>query len=297
MMRHRPTLHHALAWMHPVLGHLDGVMAGRLLLTLLLCGAIGLERSTHERASGFRTHILVGLGACLMTLAGAYGFAGLGGSDRNPLTLATYVVSGIGFLGAGAILRHGTTVRGLTTAASLWSVAGVGIAVGAGLGGLAAVTVLLILFTLVPLQKWESRLPIGPATHSVDIHLSDEDGMGKAMVTLGKLRLPVKRTTIHPGAGTSALLRVEMNGALRSEEVSQLVERLSALKSVERVETGLLNVDEEQPASRLLQYGTRRIHLRLPRRPPADRAPDGRHPAGEDPVGGTTQEGGGPADD
>ncbi|MBV9849442.1 MAG: MgtC/SapB family protein [Armatimonadetes bacterium] len=240
-------------------------MAGKLLLTLLLCGAIGLERSTHERASGFRTHILVGLGACLITLAGAYGFAGMW-PDRNPLVLATYVVSGIGFLGAGAILRHGTTVRGLTTAASLWSVAGVGIAVGAGLGGLATVTALLILFTLVPLQKWESRLPLGPATHSLAIHLSNEEGLGKALVALGKQRLPVKRTTIVPGAGASAVLRVELNAALQPQEVSQLVERLTALKQVERVETGLLNVDEEQPASRLMQYGTRRIHLRLPRR-------------------------------
>lgn len=145
-----------------VFGRLDGAMAARLLLTLALCAAIGLERSRHDHASGLRPHILVGIGACLMTMAGAYGFEDIVRTPSNPAAVASYVVSGIGFLGAGAILRHGTSVRGMTTAASLWGVAGVGIAVGAGLGGLAILTVLLILFTLVPLQRWNRSRP---ATH------------------------------------------------------------------------------------------------------------------------------------
>ncbi len=113
--------------------------------------AIGLERSAHDHASSFRPHILGGLGACLMTTAGAYGFGDLAYPHANPMAVASYVVSGIGFLGAGAILRAGTSVRGLTTAATLWDVAGVGIAVGAGLAGLATLTVVLVLFTLGPL--------------------------------------------------------------------------------------------------------------------------------------------------
>ncbi|MFQ3648550.1 MAG: MgtC/SapB family protein, partial [Anaerolinea sp.] len=117
--------------LEPVVGTLDVVLIGRLLLVLLLCGAIGLERSEHERASGFRPHILVGLGACLMTMAGAYALPEF--ETRDPMRVASYVVSGIGFLGAGAILRHGTTVRGLTTAASIWGSAGIGIATGVGL--------------------------------------------------------------------------------------------------------------------------------------------------------------------
>jgi len=102
----------------PVFGAMDVAYIGRLLLVLLLCGLIGLERSEHERASGFRPHILVGLGACLMTMAGAYAVLP-GDAVRDPMRVASYVISGIGFLGAGAILRHGTSVRGLTTAASL----------------------------------------------------------------------------------------------------------------------------------------------------------------------------------
>lgn len=87
----------------------------------------------------------------MMTTAGAYGFGDLAYPHANPMAVASYVVSGIGFLGAGAILRAGTSVRGLTTAATLWDVAGVGIAVGAGLAGLATLNVVLVLFTLGPL--------------------------------------------------------------------------------------------------------------------------------------------------
>lgn len=233
---------HALS---PVFGRLDGVMVGRLLLTLVLCGAIGLERGAHERASGFRPHILVGLGACLLTMAGAYGFADFH-SDRDPLRLAVYVVSGIGFLGAGAILRHGTTVRGLTTAASLWNVAGIGIAVGTGLGLLAVLTVALILFTLSPLQRWEARLRLGASAGDLAIHLSnDSEAVGKTLGALARLGVAVKRATVAPGAGETAILRVELGRALRADQVAPLVQRLLALKYVTRVDTTDVNIDEE----------------------------------------------------
>lgn len=233
---------HALA---PVLGRLDGAMVGKLLLTLVLCGAIGLERSTHERASGFRTHIMVGLGACLMTLAGGYGFQDLHNAG-DPMRVASYVVSGIGFLGAGAILRHGTTVRGLTTAASLWSVAGIGIASGVGLAGLAIVAAGLMLFTLSPLQKWEARLRIGAAAGDLAIHLHDDsEAVGKTLAALARLDIPVKRATITPGADQSAILRVELGRALRFEQVVPLVQRLLALKYVSRVDTTNLNLNDD----------------------------------------------------
>lgn len=233
-----------------VAGRLDGVMIGRLLLTLVLCGAIGLERGTHERASGFRPHILVGLGACLLTLAGAYGFQEIHNAERDPLRLAVYVVSGIGFLGAGAILRHGTTVRGLTTAASLWNVAGVGIAVGTGLGLLAALTVALILFTLSPLQRWEARLRLGASAGDLAIHLSnDSEAVGKTLGVLARLGVAVKRATLAPGAGETAILRVELGRALHANQVTPLVQRLLALKYVTRVDTADVNLDEEPVSS------------------------------------------------
>jgi putative Mg2+ transporter-C (MgtC) family protein len=211
------------AWLHaighalrPVVGRVDGIVVGRLLITLVLCGAIGLERSTHERASSFRTHILVELGACLMTLAGGYGFSDLKTGTGDPMRVASYVVSGIGFLCAGAILRHGTTMRGLTTAASLWSAAGVGIAVGGGLAGLAAVSAALVLFTLVPLQRWESRLRLGADAGDLAIHLRDDSkAIGLSLAALNSLAVSVKRATVTPGAGESAVLRVELGHPLR----------------------------------------------------------------------------------
>ena len=229
----------------PVLGHFDLQVAIRLVLTVILCGAIGLERSNHERASGLRTHILVGLGACLITLTGAYGSSGMW-PDRNPLILATYVVSGIGFLGAGAILRHGTSVRGLTTAATLWGSAGVGIAVGAGLGAMAIATVALVMFTLVPLKRWEEQVRSKLDAGDLAIHLTDErEAVGKTLTALGRLGVTIKRATVTPGAGETAVLRIDLVRAMRPEQVPPLVEKLLLLKYVTRVDTTDLNLDTE----------------------------------------------------
>ncbi len=96
----------------------------RILIAAVLGGVIGLEREIREHTAGFRTHILVAVGAAAFTLASAYG---LEGSTFDPNRISAQVVTGIGFLGAGAILRHGASVRGLTTAASLWTVAAVGL--------------------------------------------------------------------------------------------------------------------------------------------------------------------------
>ncbi len=199
----------------PVVGTADPILIGRLLMTLILCGMIGLARSCSERASGFRPHILVGLGACLMTMAGAYAFPNA--QLRDPMRVASYVVSGIGFLGAGAILRHGTTVRGLTTAASIWGSAGIGITTGVGRGGLAAVTTLLILFTLTTLEPLEARLGRGEAANDLKIHLRDDHrAVGKALTALDRLGVAVKRATMLPGAGESAVLRVELSRPLKA---------------------------------------------------------------------------------
>ncbi len=228
----------------------DGLMIGRMALTLLLCGIVGLERSTHERASGFRTHILVGLGACMMTLAGGYGFRDLSGSaahGADPMRVASYVVSGIGFLGAGAILRHGTSIRGMTTAASLWSAAGIGITVAVGLPVLAAAAAGLILFTLVPLQRWESRLRLTRGAGSLTLHLRDDrEAVGKAMAALTRMDIIIKRATVIPGAGETAVLRIDLGRALTSKEVAPLVSRMVALKYVSRVDTNDLNPDKSQ---------------------------------------------------
>jgi len=134
----------------------DLVILQRLLLITLIAGAIGFERERRGRAAGFRTHILVGVGACLVMLTGVYLAESLAGRvELDPTRMAAQVISGIGFLGAGTILRFRASVRGLTTAASLWTVGGVGVAVGAGFvhgAVLTGLTLILVLFGLSRLE-------------------------------------------------------------------------------------------------------------------------------------------------
>ena len=119
----------------------------RLLIVSLLAGLVGFERERHGRAAGLRTHLLVGVGSCLMMLTALDMMEQLAGRVQiDPTRMASQVISGIGFLGAGAILRFRASIRGLTTAASIWTVAGIGLAVGAGfyLGAVATTVIVLI---------------------------------------------------------------------------------------------------------------------------------------------------------
>jgi len=135
----------------------------RLGAAAVLGGAIGVERELRDREAGLRTHLLVSLGSALFTLVSAYGFHDFltnGGAEvrTDPTRIAAQIVTGIGFLGAGAIIRDGLSVRGLTTAATLWGVAAVGLACGAGYYTAATVATVMILFTLWPLRMIAYRL-------------------------------------------------------------------------------------------------------------------------------------------
>lgn len=128
----------------------DGEIVLRLIISAIAGGIVGIEREANHSSAGLRTHILVTLGSTLIMLISMYGFQGLGAdnSGGEPARLAAQVVSGIGFLGAGTILRTGNNIRGLTTAASIWVCGGIGLAIGNGyyLGGI--VTTIIVLFTL-----------------------------------------------------------------------------------------------------------------------------------------------------
>jgi putative Mg2+ transporter-C (MgtC) family protein len=129
----------------------------RVVLAGILGGAIGAEREIREREAGLRTHMLVAVGAALFTIVSAYAWADFSFSQRNGITfdptrIAAQIVTGIGFLGAGAIIRQGLSVRGLTTAASLWVVAAIGMASGAGYYSAAAITTIVVLISLWPLR-------------------------------------------------------------------------------------------------------------------------------------------------
>ncbi|WP_336489864.1 MgtC/SapB family protein [Methylobacterium nigriterrae] len=139
-------------------------MIGRLALAAVLGSIIGLERERLLWAAGLRTHMLVCVGACLFMLVSSFGFADVVAHDHvvlDPSRVAAQVVSGIGFLGAGTILLRGEVVRGLTTAASLWAVAAIGLASGGGLyvPALAATAIVFaILAGMKPIEeRWRDR--------------------------------------------------------------------------------------------------------------------------------------------
>jgi putative Mg2+ transporter-C (MgtC) family protein len=127
----------------------------RMIVAAVLAGAIGIEREIREHTAGFRTHILVAVGAAAFTLASSYG---LEGTTFDPNRISAQVVTGIGFLGAGAIIRYGVSVRGLTTAASLWAVAAVGLLTAQGFFSAALVTTGVVIISLYVLRFVEDRL-------------------------------------------------------------------------------------------------------------------------------------------
>ncbi len=150
-------------WIHSM----DTMMALRLLIAAVFGGIVGLERGRGDRPAGFRTHILVCVGSALFMLVSMYGFdvVELDGQHRllleprrDSARIAAQVVSGIGFLGAGTILHEGLTIKGLTTAASLWIVSAIGLAVGGGMYMVAGVATLITMITLVTFHTIEKRI-------------------------------------------------------------------------------------------------------------------------------------------
>jgi putative Mg2+ transporter-C (MgtC) family protein len=144
----------------------DLELLGRLVAAAVLGAAIGLERESRDQPAGLRTHLLVSVGAALFTLVSAYAFSEFrrpapgGGLQTavDPTRIAAQIVTGIGFLGAGAIIRQGLSVRGLTTAAALWISAAIGMASGAGYYLGAVATTILVLGSLVGLRTVRERL-------------------------------------------------------------------------------------------------------------------------------------------
>ncbi|NMO98242.1 MgtC/SapB family protein [Paenibacillus lemnae] len=152
----------------------------RLVLSLVLGGIIGWERERSNHAAGLRTHILVCMGSSLIMLLSVYGFSDFVDEVNvriDPARLATAVITGIGFLGAGTILFTGKSITGLTTAASIWVVGAIGLAVGAGFYFAAVVSTLLIIVNLVVFNKLEQRYIRGSKMHLISVHAANAPGL------------------------------------------------------------------------------------------------------------------------
>lgn len=226
----------------------------RLLLTAVLCGLIGLERETRDQPAGFRTHILLGLGAALFTLVSAFGFpeftdAALESNGRgvqfDPTRIAAQIVTGVGFLGAGAIIRRGVDVRGLTTAASIWSAAAIGMAAGAGFYFGAVATTAVVLSTLY-LLRWVRIFVVARFGMQFGVLTVDLEGSGEGFAgvtqTLEDHGIQVRSTDAEIGDGEASYslqLRVPPG-----RNVQAMLSEISDLTGVRRVEIkGLQEVE------------------------------------------------------
>ena len=143
----------------------DGWPVGNLILVLIaiflsviLCGAIGLEREWRGRSAGLRTHLLVGVGSCIIMIISIYGFPALFGEKRDVARLAAQIITGVGFLGAGAIIHRNDGIKGLTTAGTIWIVMAIGIACGSFNFIIAIITTIVIFVVLTIFRKVEARI-------------------------------------------------------------------------------------------------------------------------------------------
>lgn len=208
---------------------------GRLALAAVLGGAIGIEREIREREAGLRTHMLVAVGSALFTLVSAYGFRSFllaGGSviRADPTRIAAQIVTGIGFLGAGAIIRQGLSVRGLTTAATLWVVAAIGLAAGAGYYSAALMTTVVVLFSLWPLRIVARRLFERPHERHLAVELRQEAAAARVLDALERLGVRIESFELDDSQGRRCLeLMVDLPRGARPELV---VRTLGALDEV-----------------------------------------------------------------
>lgn len=153
----------------------DAAVLLRLVLAALLGGAVGLERELQEKAAGLRTNILICVGAALFTeLSGQLALVDSWAGTPDPTRISAQIVTGIGFLGAGTIIQSRARVRGLTTAATIWVVAAIGMAVGAGALSLAVGGTVLILLVLVGLGFLERRMKGGWIDVEIGVRVADE---------------------------------------------------------------------------------------------------------------------------
>ena len=211
----------------------------RLLAAAIAGSVIGYERERLQWAAGLRTHMLVCVGSCLVIIVSAYGFSDVLGSHvvLDPSRIAAQVVSGIGFLGAGTILLRGEVVKGLTTAASLWAVATIGLAVGAGLYVAGLATTVIVLVILAGLKPIEERVRARTLTRQVVITARrDTVSMATLHDVLGGRAARVKQFILRQGTGDEHDAIEVTFTRLTREATDDLVAKLRATAGVIDIE-------------------------------------------------------------
>jgi putative Mg2+ transporter-C (MgtC) family protein len=198
----------------------------RLVVAAVLSGLVGFEREAQQKAAGLRTHMLVGFGAALFTLVGAHAFP-----DSDTSRVAAQVVTGVGFLGAGAIFRTGSTVSGLTTAAGLWAVAAIGMTAGVGLVGGAVVATAItfaILYGLGVIEHAIRRRRSAGVTRPFGVHLTDLSELTE-VVTMTRT---LDEEAIHVGVDKTDGVDFLVTFDLRPDRIATVTAALAAYESV-----------------------------------------------------------------
>ena len=202
----------------------------RLLVALLLGAVVGLERERQERAAGLRTVTMVSLGSCLFTIVGAYAFG-----QTDPSRVAAQIVTGIGFLGAGTIFLRKDLVRGLTTAATIWTVAAIGMAVGTAEYVIAIFTTLLILSVLMVLKPIERRFFKRPNEAQVSLVVPRAEGeierMRAALAAIGAFPMSIR---IHEVSETDDRLEIDV-GLPQDRTTAELLRQLRTIEGARQI--------------------------------------------------------------
>jgi len=217
----------------------------RIFLAIIMGGAIGFEREKSNHPAGFRTHILVSIGSTLIMLISIYGFSDFLDDENvrfDPSRIAAQVVTGIGFLGAGTILRHGFSVTGLTTAASLWVVAAIGLAIGSGFYFGAIISTLFVLISLAYFSKLESLVVRKRQLIELSISVEDRPGkLGEVATKLGENKINIKNINIVDDDQAAKLPLVTIRLIVQVfdyDNVPHIVDEIKQINGVKQVQFG-----------------------------------------------------------
>lgn len=210
-------------------------MIFRLGLSACLGGLIGLEREMDSQPAGLRTHMVVAIGSALLMIISLKSAAQVPGTD--PGRIAAQVVSGIGFLGAGAIMRFGMSIKGLTTAACLWTAAGIGLACGMGYWEGAVAATLMVFAALFFVDKIEKRFIVGKAVRRFVIRAKDSPGLFSSIQECLLARgLEIRQVGIHRDGPEHKMKLTFMTDSPEGVNLEALSQQLCSLPDVESVD-------------------------------------------------------------
>lgn len=207
----------------------------KLILSLVLGGIVGYERENKSRPAGLRTHILVCIGAALVQITAINYYRNSNLADMDPMRLGAQVISGIGFLGAGTILKEGANIKGLTTAASIWVVGCIGLAVGTGLYVEAAAATLMIYAALKGFERIEDNMARSRKYINLEITANNTPGMiGKIGSLFGRLEISIVNIEMSENGEENIIL----NLTLKQKHIipaERLIEELLSIKGIHKV--------------------------------------------------------------